>query len=398
MARPVQTASDPVADRRHIPYAQILLLAAASRIALLAVGVLSSYLVPSGASLQQGNLFYHQPAVRALEIWARWDSEWYLLIADQGYDSSQYFEQRSVPYERAATAGFLPLYPLLIRWLTPLLGAIGAGVVISNLSLVAALLLLYLATAAEAPPEVQRSAGLAACVGLLVFPTSLFLSAVYSESLYLALSLAVFVAARRGRLAIAGIAGGLAALSRPYGALLVLPLLWEWWQHFKARRTPVWTIVWLAPIPLAVGAFALMCHRVFGDPLALLHRQARWRGAVSGPWQAFVKWWQAEPVAHGAHGSTFELIVALFVLALLPLLVRRLRSSYWIYAVAVLVVALGSTLWSFSRLVLTLFPLFVLAGLHWSEGRRNVLVFYGFLGATLSGLLMALFANWWWAG
>jgi hypothetical protein len=156
--------------------------------------------------------------------------------------------------------------------------------------------------------------------------------------------------------------------------------------------------MWVLWLPAALGAFMLHCHRVFGDPFALLRRQARWRGGLSGPWQAFVRWWEAGPVAHGAHGSTFELVVAVLTLALLPVMVRRLRPCYSIYAIVAVALALGSTLWSFSRMVLTLFPFFILVGVAWGEERRTFPVVFGFLAATLSGLFMALFANWWWAG
>ncbi len=192
--------------------------------------------------------------------------------------------------------------------------------------------------------------------------------------------------------------GGLASLTRPFGVLLVLPLLWEWWRAWQERRTAAWEVVWVLPIPLAMGGYMLFCDRLFGDPLVLLHRQARWRGGLSGPWQAFVRWWEAGPTAHGAHGSTFELVVAVLALVLVPLMVRRLRPSYSLYTIAALVLALGSTLWSFSRLALTLFPYFILAGVAWGEGRRWLPLLYLVLAATLSGLLMALFANWWWAG
>lgn len=119
---------------------------------------------------------------------------------------------------------------------------------------------------------------------------------------------------------------------------------------------------------------------------------------MSGPWRAFIRWWESGPVAHGSHGSTLELVVAIACVVMLVCMVRRLRPSYTLYTAAGLMIALGSTLWSFSRLAITLFPFFMFIGISWSDGRRCLPVMYAFFGATLSGLLMALFANWWWAG
>lgn len=380
------------------PLPQLACLFVASRLALLAVGLLSTWLLPSGLAVQRGNLVWHEPAPRALEIWARWDSEWYLLIAERGYDVGAFLSTFAVAYEPSAAAGFLPLYPVLIRALAPLLGGVGAGVLISNLALFASLLLLHRLVRLEISGEQGEAAATASCAALLVFPSSLFLSAVYAESLFLALSLGVFLAARRGRFAAAGSLGALAALTRPFGLLLVVPMLWEWWVRYRRREERPWSALWALLIPAGLGAFVLYCRSVFGDPLALIHRQQRWRGGLSGPWQAFVRWWEAGPTAHGSHGSTFELVVAVVCLVGLVIMARRLRASYTLYTAAAMVLALGSTLWSFSRLALTLFPFFMLIGGSWAEGRRCGPILYAFLGLTISGLLMALFANWWWVG
>ncbi len=56
-------------------------------------------------------------------------------------------------------------------------------------------------------------------------PMAFFFSAVYSESLYLALSVGVFWCAREGRWALAGVLGGLAAATRSTGLVLLLPVL-----------------------------------------------------------------------------------------------------------------------------------------------------------------------------
>jgi len=385
------------------PAARLACLFLASRLAMLSVGLLSTWLLPSGRAAQPGNLVFHDPEPRALEIWARWDSEWYLLIAAEGYEVGNRLEGLGLPYDRSATAGFLPLYPALIRVLSPILGPVGAGFVISNLCLLLCLMLLERLVRIEVGGAAGEQAGLVSCAALLLFPSSLFLSAVYAESLFLLLSIGVFVSARTGRFALAGILGGLATLTRPFGVLLIIPLLWELWSQRREddRKDPRPGIrdgLWVGLLPLALGGYMLFCRSVFGDGLALLHRQERWRGGLSGPWRAFVRWWEAGPTAHGAHGSTYELITALICLTMLVFMVRKLRPSYTLYCAACMAVALGSSLWSFSRLALTLFPFFMLIGVSWAEGKRCLPVLYAFLGAMLSGLFVALFANWWWVG
>jgi hypothetical protein len=377
---------------------QLACLVVASRSALLLVGLLSMSLLPSGSGMQGGTLMRHEPVSSSLEIWARWDSEWYLLIAERGYDVGSLRTQYGLQTDPEATAGFLPLYPTLIRALAPVCGSVGAGVIISNLALFAVVILLYRLVRLEFDGDSGEVAALASCVALLVFPSSLFLSAVYAESLYLALSLGVFYAARRNRFDIAGALGGLAALTRPFGVLLLIPVLWEWWRRRREKDTSLWSVFWVLPIPGALAGFMLFCAHIFGDPMALFHRQERWRGSLSGPWRAFVVWWQSGPVAHGSHGSILELVVAVCCIAGLVLMVRKLPVPYTLYTAAAMVLALGSTLWSFSRLAVTLFPFFVLLGRSWAEGRRCVPMVYGFVAVTTSGLLMALFANWWWAG
>ncbi len=404
----MQSPTGRTETTRGIPYADLALLLLFSRAALLIVGILSTYLTSSGLAVQKHNLVYHQAAPLPLEIWARWDSEWYLLIADKGYDVRDYFDKFSLDYESSAAAGFLPLYPLLIRLLTrilPPLGGVAAGVIVSNLCLFGSLALLYRIVQEEVGGKAGRRAAYAACVALVVFPMSLFLSAVYAESLFLLLSLACFHFARRGRFAPAAIWGALAAVTRPAGVLLALPLAWEWWaQRHEAndaaqrRRPAAWSWSWILAVPVPLVLFLLYCGRVFGDPLAFVHRQERWRGASSWPGRALLRWWTEGPVAHGTHGSTLEMGIAVVCLVMIPFMFSRLRGSYAIYATASILVPLCTTVWSFGRYALTVFPMFMLMGEAWGARRSRLLLLYAIVGATLSGFLMALFANWWWVG
>jgi Mannosyltransferase (PIG-V) len=125
-----------------------------------------------------------------------WDAGNYLTIARYGYGLGRYLH------------AFFPLYPTLIRlgaWSDQ--AALITGVAISIAALAGALYLLYRLVALECGDETARLAVLL----VAFFPMALFYSAVYTESLFLFLTVGAFYAARRGWWARAGIAGALAA-------------------------------------------------------------------------------------------------------------------------------------------------------------------------------------------
>jgi len=376
---------DPVMRR-------LVILFLITRLALLAAGLAGHALLPPGKALTGESLRLEHDAPLALDIWARWDSEWYLLIAGHGYDAFDHLYGEYLPED---TAGFFPLYPLLIRALTPLFGAVGAGIVISNLALLAALWLL-LAVARDLWGETFGiRAGFYAGMTVLFFPFTLFHSAVYSESLFLALSLATFLLIRKDHYGWAGFVAALATLTRPFGALLVILLLLEWWRRRHHSR---WGWAAIGSVALALGLYMLFCYGLFGDALAFVHRQGRWRGAMGLPGLAFVRWWQAGPTIHGAHGSIIELVMAVLYLGALPAAFRRLRPSLAWYLAACVAVPLCSTLWSFGRIASTFFPIYLLIGMVWADDRRAPLRLWVIVGSITATVAMAYFAAGWWVG
>ena len=122
---------------------------------------------------------------------ANFDGLHYLKIAEEGY--FQYGE------------AFFPLYPLVIRAVAGILPAVPAvytGIGISLMCFFAALMVLYdeLKSSKEDYPD--RTVAF-----LLTYPAAFFFAAVYSESLFLLLTVLAWSLARRGRYLIAGLGG-----------------------------------------------------------------------------------------------------------------------------------------------------------------------------------------------
>src|SRR5205807_1305688 len=95
------------------------------------------------------------------------------------------------------------------------------GVLISLATFGVALVLLYRLATLELGEQLAP-----VTVMLIAFcPVAYIFSAVYSESLFLALSVGCIWQARRGRWAWAGLLGGLAAAERNSGVMLIVPLV-----------------------------------------------------------------------------------------------------------------------------------------------------------------------------
>ncbi|MDX6682487.1 MAG: hypothetical protein QOG94_2526, partial [Solirubrobacteraceae bacterium] len=186
---------------------------------------------------------------------ARWDSVWYLAIADGGYGDG-------------ARAAFFPLYPLVVRVAGALLGSpLVAGALASTLLLGVALVLLHRLVALDHDRAVARNAVLVTALS----PMSFFFSAVYSESLFLALSVGAVYAARRERWAWAGVLGALGAATRSAGVLLLVALLMLYlWDTGSPLRRPRRALradaLWLALVPLGLVAFCASLGLAGEDP------------------------------------------------------------------------------------------------------------------------------------
>src|ERR687885_994201 len=310
------------------------------------------------------------PAGNALVApFARWDSVWYLAIANDGY-----------PADDPRRAAFFPLYPLLVRAVAAVVRErIVAGVVVSLACFAVALVLLHRLTALE----LGRAAAAEAVWAPAPFPAAVFFSAVYSEALYLMLSVGCVYAARTGRWAWAGGLGALGAATRSAGVLLVVPLAVIWLARADGpARRRVRDAAWIALVPAGLVAFCAALAVGGGDAFTPLHGQDLWFRSFAGP---FVGVWDGTAAAwRGLHHldapfARADVVLFCFLVLAVPAVVgvmRRLPPAYGAYVVAALALPLSypvgpQPLMSLPRFLAVLFPLFMWLG-AWLAGGGGV--------------------------
>jgi Gpi18-like mannosyltransferase len=216
--------------------------------ALLALFVIRPNRGPYGARLDVPRLTHDLGSVT--DVWARWDSIHYLQIAEHGYAGTK------------GNAAFYPLYPWVVGGLGRLLGDhfVLAGVLVSLAATLAAFTLFF----RLAEEKLGRLGGQRALLYLAIFPMSLFLQAVYAESLFLLLAVAVFLLAERQHWVATGLVAGLALLSRPAAYALVPSLVVLAWRARGRGRA----LLSLLLAPLVFLAFPLVLRSQVGDPWA----------------------------------------------------------------------------------------------------------------------------------
>lgn len=239
--------------------AGLLAIFVASRIVVLFAVLVAEFLMPRNQALVPGA---EGPIIRSLTTWDGW---YYLGIAANGYQA----DAVAGAYSNVA---FPPLYPALIKVLSLPIPAY-SGVVAVLISNVAFLLALGLMVRLGTRFVGRRRASLAA--GLLaIYPFASAFAMAYSESLFLLVMLAAFLAAERGHRAWAGIFLALTVLSRTQGVALVLPLAILMLRQDGWRPKP--SILWLALGPLAALAFLAYIASVTGSITAILDASQAW--------------------------------------------------------------------------------------------------------------------------
>lgn len=281
-----------------------------------------------------------------------WDVGQYLNIATLGYGTTG---------DARLRLAFYPLYPWLIRLLTPVFRSPHlAGLAVTTIASMALAVALFRLMKIDFDEAVARRA----VWFLFIFPTSYFLHVAYTESLFLLFVVAAFMACRRGDWLYAGIYGALATLTHDTGILLIAAFgvegLQELWQ---TRR---WNLrwLWVSLIPLGFGFFMLVNYHLTGNPLAFVTVAGEhWTNQLRMPWAAYnqlgVNTWMS-PADAITHGMAIMLFVAGGFIA-------TLASAWWLrpcytmwMASNWLIIAMQSWDMSAPRLVLAMFPIFML--------------------------------------
>jgi hypothetical protein len=340
-------------------------LTLAIKVAVLVLGVVAWQLLKGGAA-----------SFPALELWDRWDAPHYTDLIVYGYRAvdpgnlvDPYGYRQIYPGELQLYIVFYPLFP----WIGGVVNAVvhqpvwSAFIVSGVASLFVGPLMYRLVRHDESPDVALRSAWF-----LLIFPTAYFLHIGYTEALFMALVIGSFLAARTDRWWLAGLLGGLAALTRINGLVLLLALPVEaatqWYLQAPGERRFQWRWLAIGLVGVGFGVYLWLNYALFGTPFQFLHvQQDHWFKSLASPVDAIKSafgWFESsEPDNRLMYGFMELLFVAIGLVGTIVAAIR-FRPSWFAWMAGNLVLFVSTSfLLSTPRYALTLFPLFVVLAL-----------------------------------
>lgn len=377
-------------DHPCFPYFWAVSIFLCSR-AVVALGLVFSqkYLPVATDVWSAGASWYHQLL--------QWDSEWYFRIATEGY---RYNGDPTLPQSIV----FYPLYPMLARGLAEISGltASNALLVVSNIAGLLAVVFLFKLVREEFGDHLA----LATTALLSFFPTSVLLSAAYTEPLELLLIVWFFLALKRKHYLPAALLAGFAIAERSTGIVLLPVLLWEMWINRDQKPFFPVVIPYVLVATSGLWLFMIYLWYAFGDPLAFSEAQAAFHQGTTLATRMIAAL-KLEPftrmILNDWNPWGLDSWFTLLFIVLIVVGWFRLRSSWALFATGVLLLPYltlsggPAGFVSMARFNLVSFPLFVvLAG----AGLRAKWLLVGVIGLFSAFLFMsaALFARRIWIG
>lgn len=206
---------------------------------------------------------WHYSDIALLDIWGKWDTSWYLGIAQNGYSSN---------IDALPNLSFFPLYPFFIKTFSLIVRDYYiSALLISNIALILSAYYLYKILGKMFNESVAKT-GL---IYLFIFPASFILSGAFAESLFLLFSAMTFYYASMRRWWIAGICSTLLVLTKSFGILIILPLFILYLQdiNFNIKRLKLNILHLTLPV-FGLCAFFAYCYYLTGNPFAYFTAQA----------------------------------------------------------------------------------------------------------------------------
>lgn len=349
-------------------------------------------------SLASHNSNFLDPDYSSLSLassFMTWDAQHYLFLSDHGYHPVQESNR------------FFPLFPGLIHLGSLFLGnSFWGGLVLSNLFSLGAIVLFYFFTKRFFSERIAEISTLL----LLAFPTSFFLSLIYSESLFLFLVMCFFFFLYRKQFFLAGLFSFFLPLARSVGVFIFLPFsvyyaqyVYQQWKKNNAVRKDILLqglhLLW----PLAgLGMLFLFIYIKTGNffEIFLLHNTVvgRWDVfSIFHPDVFFKNLTQFPLALHGFTNSLLDRIFFVAYLISLPFIYKRLDKTFFIYALCMGGVPIFGTFMSYTRYMLMVFPFFIILAMFFTKKKYSHLLFpFLFLLVMLQTLFIIMHSlNYW---
>ena len=378
--------------RTYNPYLIALAIYGSSRLVVVwAVYISARILSPRPVSIPSTSWYHYL---------LRWDSTFYATIVNEGYkyDGNDLVGQPVI---------FYPLYPLIAKALTIFPGIDGllALLVVANVAAVLSVLLLFKYVRQYYGDEVAFST----IAFLSFFPTSVFLSAGYTESLTLLLILCFFLFLKREQYILAAVFAGLASATRSTGLVLLPVIIWELLCKFAGDHRRFFSYALFCSILATSGLWLYMFYlwSAFDSPFAFVTNTAAWKqgGIVHNFISALLLKGFFPLRLPGQDLFPRGLDVWFFLLFLTLTLVHRkwLPSSLFLFALGVLMLPYltrtgGPVKFvSMTRYILLAFPVFIVMAKLCENRLWLVPCITGLFGAMLF-TYSAMYAQWFWVG
>ena len=334
------------------------------------------------------------------DTFARYDSGWYYQIAKSGYHFAP--GGPSAGIGKPGKIAFFPLYPLTMRYTGRLFGSDPgdlylAGILVSWISFMAAMVGLYFLARLDLPRhQAERAVLLTA-----IFPFSFFFGLVYTESLFLLLTILSFYAFRTRQWMLGGATGALATATRVNGILMLPALVWIAFRAVQpTARDRTMAAIGLLCVTAGIGGYSLYVYQLSGNPFEWVATIQRWGYDTGGaPWTAPAmliynlvtnpyEYLVSHPMA--PYDTLYGVTAIAFVL-LTPFVWMKFGAAYGVLMLLNLWLPLSSGVFEgLGRYCSVLFPAFILLASIRSRSIATAIVIVFALFYTLG---LALFTN-----
>ncbi len=335
-------------------------------------------------SYRLGFLISPFPGYRNPNPLVNFDAMQYVSIAGNNYFANQ--------------QSFFPFFPFFLRLIHQMtqVDIITIGIIVVYVSLLLAIVTFYWLIKADG----LNKNYLWIIAWFLLFPTSFFFGAVYTESPFMLLVFLTFLLARKKQFIFASIVAGIASGVRVTGIFLLPSLLIEIYlmrNVLTFKQKIISTLATLVAAPFGLVWYMWYCWQQYHDPLAFFHNLSIYGAQRSGTHlillpQVVYRYIKififADKFTHDYWLAVFEFLMFFVVLGVLLYFWKKIRVSYLFFSLAALLLpTLTGSFSSLPRYALACFPLFmVLGSVQNKKIQIGLLIFSSILFVIASGL------------